>query len=914
MYLRRGIYLVWIVAPMVLYSDSPIYIDTVQPLSEGSATLEEKIKTQLSRETSPYRFLINPEKTKTQKEKISSKEYSFIAEIYYQTKKDLPPDLYIAVFHPDTHFLIDVVSEKYMYQLPKEIPIVLSEFQEKDEEIIARVIKKLFISLSLNPNKKLIRENISENFENKKISDLLSSRIKPQTKQEKSEDAFAYLKEQFDTATRTTQKVEDLPISVIVIGKKEVRDYNYRTLVEALKFKPGILVSEPGNGENGHHFFQRGLMGNSYSKILLNGMPISPSVTFGMPINEMLYLKNAESIEVVYGPASSVYGADAFSGVVNIKTFPKKENNMRFETHVGEFGYINHNFSATQKVDIAGDSLVLSVYGLKSNRRDQNIKNGYSDTYNAEKYYQRNGQFGDRVNYFSELPSTNNSYGSVIGFKTFSFYFDHLKRSEQSSLGQQSSFYNYNNSGTIWSDSITRFAAKNSVELGKISFNTNLSYNQYRLDPISNYNLKFEKSPLYKFMGSDDILFEQTAIFKPVKQLEVLLGFSYQYSGVFPKTNDLKLPFNPNFYEPFSVKKPAPDPDFGYFGYSPKRFQNTAGFFQISYSIENTSIIAGARSDTHTLYGRADTPRIAIIQKLSNLTSIRTSYTEGFRGAPVYLSNNSIAIGTAKEGVTYLSVPNENLKPEKLRSYEIGLRHLLTRSISLETIFFHNYVENKFNTQKVTLDPVLYPNSTQSKVDTFGNVGKSNLNGMDIILTFSEIHRPTHFNLQISNSFGKGSEVLAPEFDPDKTDLEAALLEFLDKKRNKIDNYRTVPNRMTKFRISMKFFEAWFLALDCINTDGWYSRNILSKRQYDIAEYNGTYDPYFQKNKVEGNTIFDFNTYYEFLKYFRIMGKVTNLTNRVFSGQGAYDSSQNLDINPQYRRNYYIGLEVNHSW
>ena len=99
-----------------------------------------------------------------------------------------------------------------------------------------------------------------------------------------------------------------------VIGKREIRDYNYRTLVEALKFKPGIMVSEPGNGETGNHFYQRGLWGNSYSKILLNGMPISPSVTSGMPINEMLYLKHAESIEVVYGPASAVYGADAFAG------------------------------------------------------------------------------------------------------------------------------------------------------------------------------------------------------------------------------------------------------------------------------------------------------------------------------------------------------------------------------------------------------------------------------------------------------------------------------------------------------------------------------------------------------------------------------------------------------------------------
>ena len=155
---------------------------------------------------------------------------------------------------------------------------------------------------------------------------------------------------------------------------------------------------------------------------------------------------------------------------------------------------------------------------------------------------------------------------------------------------------------------------------------------------------------------------------------------------------------------------------------------------------------------------------------------------------------------------------------------------------------------------------------------------------------------------------------MAPENDSTKSDLEIAILELYDNKRNKIQNYRGVPNRMSKLRVSMKLFEMWFLAFDYINSDGWYSRNIISKRQYDIAEYNSTYDPYFANNKVKGYNIVDFNTHIDFLKYFRIMAKVTNLTNQVFSGQAAYDGSQNLDINPQYRRNFYLGLEVNHSW
>lgn len=179
---------------------------------------------------------------------------------------------------------------------------------------------------------------------------------------------------------------------------------------------------------------------------------------------------------------------------------------------------------------------------------------------------------------------------------------------------------------------------------------------------------------------------------------------------------------------------------------------------------------------------------------------------------------------------------------------------------------------------------------------------------------FQEIYKPIHLNINLSTSFGKGSEFLAPEYDSKKSEFENALLNSYDKKKNKIQNYRTVPNRLSKIRISMKFFEKLFLAFDIINTEGWYSKNIISKSQYDNAEYNPTFDPYFFSNKISGYTAIDMNTHLDINKYIRIMGKITNLSNIVYSGQGAYDGSQNLDINPQYRRNYYLGVEVNHNW
>jgi outer membrane receptor for ferrienterochelin and colicin len=899
-----------------LYSSEIIKIGKAQSLSsESKADLENTLITTLEREIKGYEIKRDGTQNTSSNLESSKKDYLYI-EFYYNTHSNtLPPDLYLVVYDPKTQSVIDILSERSIDQLPPEILIVESEFQKDEAEMISNLIKKFQISLLLNPSKKILQENILENLKDPALRQSISNFLKDETQASKDDnDPFSYLKEQFDTATRSNQSVEDLPITVQVISKKEIRDYNYRTLVEALAYKPGIMVSEPGNGETGHHFYQRGLLGNSYTKILLNGIPITPSVVFGMPINEMLYLKHAESIEVVYGPASAVYGADAFAGVVNIKTGNKKTNQIRFETTVGEFGYLNTSFFGTNMASLGDDYLVLNAYGLKSNRKDQNIKKGYSGTYSAEQYYQRNGQFGDRTNFFSEIPSSNSSYGVSISFKKFEFYFDQMKRSDHSSLGQQTAFYSYSDSGAVWSDNITRYALKNSFDIGSITVNSNLSYNQFRLDTHSNYNLKFEKTPLFKFKASDDILLEQTAIFKPSRIIELLVGYSYQFSGVFPKTNDLKLPFNPNFYTPFSNKKPPPDPEFGDFGNYPQRFQNIAGFIQSTFQFDKTSFILGMRYDKHSLYGDTLNPRAAMIHKFTNAFSTRISYTEGFRGAPIYLSYNSIATGTRETGINYLFIPNADLKPEKLRAYEFGLRYLFNKNISIENILFHNYVINKFNSLTVKRDEILYPNSTQDTVNTFGNSGKTSLTGFDLILNISEIHRPTRLNIQLMNSIAKGFEFLPPQYDKNTTDLEIFILEKFDPKKDKINNYRNVPRRMTSLRVSMKLFEIWFLALDLVNSEGWYSNSIRSKAQYDTAEYNPKFDPYFPRLRIDGFNKIDLTSHIDVVKYFRIVTKITNLTNEVFSGKGAYDGANNLDIHPQFRRNAYLGFEVNHEW
>lgn len=71
-------------------------------------------------------------------------------------------------------------------------------------------------------------------------------------------------------ASRSLRKLEDLPVTVYVITQDDIFKNGYTTLTDVLKMVPGIRTSKVGTGYEGEMFLMRGLLGNNYTKILLN--------------------------------------------------------------------------------------------------------------------------------------------------------------------------------------------------------------------------------------------------------------------------------------------------------------------------------------------------------------------------------------------------------------------------------------------------------------------------------------------------------------------------------------------------------------------------------------------------------------------------------------------------------------------
>lgn len=119
------------------------------------------------------------------------------------------------------------------------------------------------------------------------------------------------------TATRLPTPLSGVSQPVTVLRGDELRARGVATVAEALREAPGAAVVQSGSYGGVTSLFLRG--GESrYTKVLIDGTPINS--VGGIQFFENLSLDNIDRIEVLYGPASALYGADAMSGVVQIFT------------------------------------------------------------------------------------------------------------------------------------------------------------------------------------------------------------------------------------------------------------------------------------------------------------------------------------------------------------------------------------------------------------------------------------------------------------------------------------------------------------------------------------------------------------------------------------------------------------------
>ncbi len=168
----------------------------------------------------------------------------------------------------------------------------------------------------------------------------------------------------FVTATRTSIPKNNVIGDTTIINEEEIERAGLSSLPELLQRQTSIEISNNGGQGKVSTFGIRGTS-STHSIVLIDGIRIN-AATSGFTALENIPLSQIEKIEILRGPASSLYGPDAIGGVIQI--FTKKGLNG-FKPYIG-IGYGRYNTVSLQTGLRGGDSQTTYAINFSGTKTD----------------------------------------------------------------------------------------------------------------------------------------------------------------------------------------------------------------------------------------------------------------------------------------------------------------------------------------------------------------------------------------------------------------------------------------------------------------------------------------------------------------------------------------------------------------
>jgi len=452
--------------------------------------------------------------------------------------------------------------------------------------------------------------------------------------------------ELFISASQSTQTLGKAPAIATVISDKQLREMGARNIFDALVTIPGFGYSYLNNISTESDIEVRGIKSRMEKVLLMIDGHRVNSPFFGSfnHLYDEFPIEQIKRIEVIRGPGSALYGANAFVGVINI--IMKKIGDVEGVTLKGGGG--NNQRSHANLLGALGDNgagMVLSYDRLDTNgsRRfvpaDAAGARGYTNFWRTTDTAYLNGEYGK--------------------FSFSGLYLDKQR-------GTPLAITNFIDPGTTRTHNKQAYGSLTYKDrIGGVDVETNIALDQFWWD--ANWYIGFPG-----FTTGHPLLKNQTwsgevkARFSPFEHHDMTVGvvqdFQRQYDVVHTVNGvDVTSAFNHNQ----SAKR--------------KVF---ATYLQDEWTAFNAlSVTAGIRYDHYNDLGNTLNPRFAVVWTASDMVDIKLLFGSAFR-APSFLEmyeiNNPSAVG------------NPNLKPEKMQTIEAGITWKINPNYQLSSNLFHN--------------------------------------------------------------------------------------------------------------------------------------------------------------------------------------------------------------------------------
>ena len=504
------------------------------------------------------------------------------------------------------------------------------------------------------------------------------------------------------SVSKTSRKYRMAPATIRVITSYEIKENGYFTLEQVLENLPGFQFRNI-QGFNSY-VFQRGIPSqNNLILVLINGIQANELNSGGFYGGAQYNLDNVERIEVVYGPVSVIYGTNAISGVINIIT--KDNKGISGSVLTGGFNTFGANLNA----------------GIQKRK----LKFTASGMYKTGKKADLAGTAGDN-NWSSRMENFEHDYAfdAGISYSDFSAGVNFMNKQASRTTNYKSIGSGYQDFGTLWNiDFVNAYLKYAHLFTNSLKFISKL------------YNRNTTVEPNTIGLIKDSV---QTAYYRPnyLLGLETILSWSGESNfeivgGIQLESEKLAKGFSKTYSQ--SLTKPPPKPP------KPEMLQNNliSLFAEANYTfLTFLTLTGGMRFDRSSYYGEVITSRLALIFD-NNKLNMKLLYSDGFR-APRPWDYTS---GTG----------NQDIKPEKMRSYEFSSAYYFHRNFYVDLSVYNNVLTGAFVKEEVDTNHNYH----------WINSGKIETNGIELGATYMRRHWQLYFNYTYNNSFDETGEPIA---------------------------------------------------------------------------------------------------------------------------------------------------------
>ena len=436
------------------------------------------------------------------------------------------------------------------------------------------------------------------------------------------------------TESRIPTIVSESLSAISVITREDIERYQASDLYDLMARLPGVSMLRNGARGSATSLSIRGNQGD-HSLFLVDGVRIG-SATLGSATLGLINTNSIERIEVVSGPKSNLYGADAMGGVVNIIT-RKPEDALMLKTSLGSNATKETTVSVAKNNDNHSFSAILNTF----------------ETDGIDSTYDTSSLNGDKDGHTND--------GLALSYK----YDDGNKTSWSLSYSgnDTTTDFDQNCNQSVWGNPVIDCDIYNSAKIASLSSSLEIKVSdvwQSNLqlgESIDEMEVFARNNVVLSDIGDDGVYNTKKtdATWFNVLSLEnkgtLSLGLDYQKDEIDTSKN-----------------------------YAVNSRDNKAAFFQYKFKSDGADVSFGARRDDNEQFGAHTTASIMAGQDVSDNARLNFSYGEGFK-PPSF------------NDLYWPDSGNPDFVPEQSKNIELGVKANFGNS-STNIAVFNNHLEN----------------------------------------------------------------------------------------------------------------------------------------------------------------------------------------------------------------------------